>query len=1041
MNWLSEYISEAMIQVMGMTFLHSIWQGVLAVFLVSMAFYVVKNKRADVRYNISMGSMVVFFLAVCCTFAIYYQEIPDAYINNPDPQIEFEDQVGSSDNAFSSEIITETSIFNPVYDFLNRHAQALVLFWLVGIVVLSVRFAGGFLYIRKLRTTGLSPVSDKWQFKLEEWGLRMGLSKLPSFYESKLVKSPMTFGYLKPMILFPLGMLTSMPVHYLDAMLVHELMHIKNADYLTNLFLSVVEILLFFNPAVWWLSGAIRTEMEHRCDDMAVAMTGNKMNYAYALVAMQENLIYQDTELVLGMARNKSQLTERVNRLFGSKKNRSVFYGRSLISFVVLLTSVLMLAFSSADEENVDMDNDEGLAEILVDSINRESYYFNDKLVDKDTFYKVSRDSVGTSHGLLLEDRVELRFYTNMQMYEAWNKKTKLELEERAKNTIPMEQILLVDGEERPMEYLEILNKNNSIEWVGIHTGSQAKAISKEYKGKSVWVVTTKNDSLSNQIGNKEIYQGVTKDSIRFRYFPKTRTLQTADKSLKVEIIHVPEGENWRELVGEESAYSKQPDSINLNNPAYSSTINNIGNSTKHAMSKYHMLVARSMANRQKNNLGYSPRVEFGYSLTKSIQDSTEQSPYRIKENPGITFGKGGSVLSQSGRNAFSTTMVNGGYGLTSGVKITFSLSQIKSLDQDSIPPLVIVDGVKVKSISMIDPKAIESMSVLKGKAAIEAYGEEGANGVLLITTKQIKDGAQDSSAMINFKINNYRDSISTVNVRRGGSVVWNRTSYGSHRFSLNGTENSSVVVRNRDSSQPLIVVDGVKRKNIDEIDPKAIKSLSVIKNKRAIDEYGEEGKDGVILITTKSDREMKLSLDTKINVKHSVVRKGGELYLNGKVTGNVSNESISGVGVRFDGIEGGTVTGSNGEFEILIPVGGLVATISHRLGNEYIPIDRKKIKEGQFQSDLQKSLKVYPNPASELVNIQLTIEEDSEEKVMVDIINLDGKTVLKNLSRKKLKKGMYEFHWDSSKEKAGVYLVTVQNGNKRISKKVVIAR
>ena len=94
MSWLSEYISEAMIQVLGMTFLHSIWQGVLAVFLVSMAFYVVKNKRADVRYNISMGSMVVFFLAVCYTFAIYYQEIPDTYINNPSPQIEFEDQVG-----------------------------------------------------------------------------------------------------------------------------------------------------------------------------------------------------------------------------------------------------------------------------------------------------------------------------------------------------------------------------------------------------------------------------------------------------------------------------------------------------------------------------------------------------------------------------------------------------------------------------------------------------------------------------------------------------------------------------------------------------------------------------------------------------------------------------------------------------------------------------------------------------------------------------------------------------------------------------------
>jgi len=1037
MNWLSEYISEAMIQVLGMTFLHSIWQGVLTVFLVSMALYVVKNKRADVRYNISMGSMVVFFLAVCCTFAIYYQKIPDTSINNPSPQIEFEDQVDSSDNAFSGDVIAETIIFNPVYDFLNRHAQALVLFWLVGIVVLSVRFAGGFLYIRKLRTTGLSPVSDRWQFKFEEWGLRIGLNKLPTFYESKLVKSPIAFGYLKPMILFPLGMLTSMPVQHLDAMLVHELMHIKNADYLTNLFLSVVEILFFYNPAVWWLSGAIRTEMEHRCDDMAITMTGNKINYAFALVAMQENLIFEKAELVLGMARNKSQLTERVNRLFGSKRNRSVFYGRSLISFVVLLTSILMLAFSSADEKLVDIENDQDLTDVTVDSLKNIFYYVNDEIVDISIYNQFGDQPNILSKGYVVGDSLRLMLYT-VRSYDSIYGVTKRHELELSNSKYMVETVLLVDGVEKPMDYIKQLEETNSIDQISIHTDKNAEAISEEYKGKSVWVVSTKNDSLSNQIGDKEIYQGVTKDSIRYRYFPKTRTLQTADKSHKVEIIHVPEGENWRELVGEESAYSKQSDSINLNNPAYSSTINNIANSTKQAMSKYHMLVARSMANRQKNNLGYSPRVEFGYSLTKSIQDSTEQSPYRIKENPGITIGKGGSVFSQSGRNAFSTTA---GSGFIPGVKMTFSPSRTKSLDQDSIPPLVIVDGVKVKSISMIDPNRIESMSVLKGKAATDAYGEEGANGVMLITTKQVKDGAQDSSAMINFEINNYRDSISTVLIRKGKSSTLKRTSYHGYSFSLNGAENSSVVVRNRDSSQPLIVVDGVKRKNIDEIDPKAIKSLSVVKNKRAIDEYGEEGKDGVILITTKSDREIKLSSDTKINVKHSIVRKRGELYLKGKVTGNVSNESISGVGVIFDGIEGGTATDSNGEFEILIPVGGLVATISHRLGNEYIPIDRKIINEGQFQSDFQKSLKVFPNPASELVNIQLTIEEVSEERVMVDIINLDGKTVLQNLSRKKLKKGMYEFHWDSSKEKAGVYLVTVQNGNQRISKKVVIAR
>ncbi|MEQ9287503.1 MAG: M56 family metallopeptidase [Cyclobacteriaceae bacterium] len=852
MNWLSEYISEAMIQALGMTFLHSIWQGVLAGFLVSIAFYVVKYKRADLRYNISMGVMVVFFLAVCSTFTIYYERIPDLYTENALPQIELEDQMGISDpTVLGDRIVPDAKMFDAVFDFLSQHADVLVSFWLIGIVLLSVRFAGGFLYIRKLRNTGLTHVPDEWQFKLEELSLSLGLNKLPSFHESSLVTSPIAFGYIKPMILFPLGMLTSMPVQHLDAMLVHELIHVKNSDYLTNLLLSVIEILLFFNPAIWWLSGVIRAEMEHRCDDAAVALTGSKMHYAYALVAMQDNQTIQKSELALGMAKNKSQLTHRVHRLFGTKGERSVSFGRPLISLVVLFTSVLLLAFSSIEEKMADTENDGGLTESVVDSLKNVFYYVNDEIVDINTYNQFGNQPNILSKGYVVGDSLRLMLYTT-QSYDSIYGVKKRQQFELSKDKHMVESILLVDGVEKPIDFLRKLEETNSIGQMSLHTDKEAEAISKEYAGKSVWVVTTKKDTSSHQIRDKEIYQGITDDSIGFRYFPKTRTLQTADKSLMVKSIHVPVGQNWKKNIGK-SRYGNHESRQDL--------------------------LSKGLATSVSPNVS---QVKFEISLLSekpAEPDSISEFEQLRREMKGMKF------------------------------------------------PLVVVDGEKWDDIFGLYPGDVESISVLKGESATEIYGEEGAHGVVLITTKK--------------------------------------------------------------------------------------------------------------------SRETKHINDTKLNITHTVVKQEGNYYLKGKVVGNITKKNVTDAFIRFDDNWQDTFhTDKNGEFEILIPSGAREAVIRHfMLPSEYVSVDVKKNESNLSRLRLEKTLKVHPNPTSDIVKIQLSLDEDSESRVMIDIIKLDSKNTVKNLSRKKLKKGVYEFEWDSSKEIAGVYLVVVQNGNERISKKVVVAR
>ena len=115
-----------------------------------------------------------------------------------------------------------------------------------------------------------------------------GEHDLTAELESTLVEVPMVIGWLRPVILLPVAATTGLSSEQLEAILAHELAHVARRDYLVNLLQSVVETLLFYHPAVWWVSNQIRVEREHCCDDIAVAVSGNVLVYARALTELEE---------------------------------------------------------------------------------------------------------------------------------------------------------------------------------------------------------------------------------------------------------------------------------------------------------------------------------------------------------------------------------------------------------------------------------------------------------------------------------------------------------------------------------------------------------------------------------------------------------------------------------------------------------------------------------------------------------------------------------------------------------------------------------
>ncbi|RZK50990.1 MAG: M56 family metallopeptidase, partial [Hymenobacter sp.] len=195
----------------------------------------------------------------------------------------------------------------------------LVATWLLGLLVMSGRFAGGLLVASRLRRVGVQAVGADWQRRLAALAARAGLRQPVALLESARVRGPLVLGHLRPVILLPLGALAGLPPALLEALLAHELAHIVRRDYVLNLAISVVEVLFFYHPAVWFMANCLRAERENCCDDQAAALCGgDRLRVARALAALAElEATLQVPQLALAAAGTggRGSLLARVRRL------------------------------------------------------------------------------------------------------------------------------------------------------------------------------------------------------------------------------------------------------------------------------------------------------------------------------------------------------------------------------------------------------------------------------------------------------------------------------------------------------------------------------------------------------------------------------------------------------------------------------------------------------------------------------------------------------------------------------------------------------
>lgn len=310
----NELLSDAMIHALGWTFIHSIWQGSLIALVLAIVLNRVSGKKSGLRYQISIFALFTILIASLITFTIYL----DQYTVGQDGgmMIALLKNTGPSITAASSE--QPEQFFTLSFD---RYLPFIVGIWIVGMIIFALRLGGGALYVQLMKHSRM-PIAGNSLRVLYRMKKKLRIKKQIELAQSATIQVPMVIGHLKPMILFPIGVINQLSTNEVEAIIAHELAHIQRSDYLHNLIQSIVEMIFYYHPAVWWISSVVRTERENACDDVAVRLCGDSMSYAKALVEMQSMHTPTPT-LAMPLFKSKTQLLSRVKRLLNQPDHKT----------------------------------------------------------------------------------------------------------------------------------------------------------------------------------------------------------------------------------------------------------------------------------------------------------------------------------------------------------------------------------------------------------------------------------------------------------------------------------------------------------------------------------------------------------------------------------------------------------------------------------------------------------------------------------------------------------------------------------------------
>jgi beta-lactamase regulating signal transducer with metallopeptidase domain len=307
---------------LGWTLLHFCWQAAAIVLVYWLTDAVLSKARSQTRYVLALGTMLLMFVSALATLA--YEETQGGSVLSASPSAFSSPTWRTIGSSFSSDLAllaglkTAGATTQPAKLHMSRFLPWLDVAWLLGVACLSMRTIGGWRLIQRLRRSALvqAPEAEYANFlRLRE---RLGITRQVSLRIAEHIQGPLAIGIVRSLIILPAAALMALSPEQLEAVLAHELAHVRRADYLWNLIQTMVETLLFFHPAVWWLGRRLRQQRELCCDDVAVQSCADPLVYATALLRLEERRSQQPSlAMALDGHRRWSGLRARIARILG----------------------------------------------------------------------------------------------------------------------------------------------------------------------------------------------------------------------------------------------------------------------------------------------------------------------------------------------------------------------------------------------------------------------------------------------------------------------------------------------------------------------------------------------------------------------------------------------------------------------------------------------------------------------------------------------------------------------------------------------------
>ncbi|HSN10445.1 MAG TPA: M56 family metallopeptidase, partial [Hanamia sp.] len=324
---------------LGHTLLYSFGQAFIVFICLRIVLKLIPNASASIKYGLSyfgyLGVTAWFVVTLVRQFSMAKSEVLSQQImaNTSFGQVAVDNASPVTDSIFS-------------LSFLNQYLPWVVGFYLIGILWYSIRLSLNFFQTNSLRTKGLSELDIEWQERIINLANRMNIHRPVQTFFSRYGNTPMMIGFFKPVILLPLAAMCQLSPQQFEAILIHELAHIRRNDYVLNILQSVLDTILFFNPFTWWISKNIREEREKCCDEM-VLQVSDPYHYARALLALEEPLQHQP--LVMTAVGKRSHLFYRIKNIMEMKNNR-LNLRQKLITLVVIAIATISVAWLSPAE-------------------------------------------------------------------------------------------------------------------------------------------------------------------------------------------------------------------------------------------------------------------------------------------------------------------------------------------------------------------------------------------------------------------------------------------------------------------------------------------------------------------------------------------------------------------------------------------------------------------------------------------------------------------------------------------------------------------